>query len=87
MLYRNSFPESDKQDEKKSRILLRGIKSLEIGYFGDPEGRGELDWYETWDDEDVPNIIRMRIAFPEGQNRFWPELVAAPFSAFQADRE
>jgi hypothetical protein len=87
MLYRNSFPESDKQDEKQTRTLVRDIDRLQIGYFGDPEGSKELDWYEAWDDAEVPVIIKMNIQFPEKQDRFWPELWVVPFSALQTQAE
>jgi general secretion pathway protein J len=81
MLYRNSFPESDKQDEKQTRTLLTDIKRVRIEYFGDPEGADEPDWYEAWEEAHLPNLIKLSIEFPKEQNRVWPELWITPFSA------
>ena len=65
--------------EPEERVLLVDVAGLEFGYFGDPERSFEPDWQEEWQDVDLPpDLIAVRIGFPEGDERDWPELVVAP---------
>lgn len=66
-------------EETEERALLEGIESLEIRYFGDPEGQGESDWEDEWvDQERPPGLIGIQITFPEDDDRTWPTLIIAP---------
>lgn len=52
--------------------LLRGISDLTVDYFGS-------DWRSTWQNQPrLPQLVRLRITFPEGDRRNWTELVVAP---------
>ena len=59
--------------------LARGASAMEISYFGvDPIGGGQR-WQRTWQSRpQPPDLIRVRVAFPAGDPRRWPDLVARP---------
>ncbi len=57
--------------------LLEGVAGIEISYLenGGPTQR----WVQSWRGRsDAPQLVRIRAAFPAGDARRWPELVAAP---------
>ncbi len=65
--------------EPEERVLLLDVADLEFGYYGDPERSFEPEWQDEWQDVDLPpDLIAVRIGFPEGDERAWPELIAAP---------
>ena len=65
--------------EAKQRILLENIAALEFSYYGDPERARNRDWRDDWEETDLPpDLIAVRIGFPDGDGRLWPELIAAP---------
>lgn len=54
-------------------VLLRGIADLAIDYYG------ATDWTNAWQNQPrLPQLVRLRIAFPEGDRRSRTELVVAP---------
>ena len=62
------------------RTLIEGIEEVEFSYFGVPsEDLGlerDGDWHEDWIDElALPTLIAIKVDFPEGDRRAWPELV------------
>ena len=61
------------------RQLMDGIKALNISYFGDPENAGNDRWLEDWPDHGVamPRLVSIKLAFPDGDPRVWPELMVA----------
>ena len=60
-------------------ILLQGVVGASFDYFGSPVPGGEAAWDGEWlASETVPALIRIRIAFPVGDRRSWPDLVVAP---------
>ena len=66
------------------RRLMEGIKALDISYFGDPENAGNGRWLENWPEGGaaMPRLVSIKLTFPEGDPRVWPELmVALPTSA------
>ena len=54
--------------------LLRGIERLDLAYWS-RDGGG---WHDTWSEHDPPAMVRVRVIFPAGDPRHWPDLVAAP---------
>lgn len=62
--------------EPRQRILLDGIESAEFSYFGTTERNVPPSWRSRWDNADrLPSLVRLRVRFPEGDRRVWPELV------------
>jgi general secretion pathway protein J len=53
--------------------LLRGVQGLELAFWH-PRG----GWVGTWQNQDLPALIRIRVLFPAGDPRHWPDIVAAP---------
>jgi general secretion pathway protein J len=76
------------------RLLLRWSPHLHARRFGPPPAAGEAEllggvqgielaywkegWRSTWDENGMPTLVRLRIAFPPGDKRHWPDIVAAP---------
>jgi general secretion pathway protein J len=57
--------------------LLRDIADLTIAYYGQAGREGR--WNASWRNRPtLPQLIRLRVSFAEGDRRVWPELVVAP---------
>lgn len=55
--------------------LLRGVDHLEAAYWtrgADPR------WVTAWTSAGLPALVRLRVVFPPGDRRHWPDIVAAP---------
>jgi general secretion pathway protein J len=61
-------------------VLVENIATLELAYFGTLEADvGEPPrWHGAWIDPTMPRLVRIRVKFPAGDNRYWPDLVVAP---------
>lgn len=53
--------------------LLRGISRIELSYW-----RSDSGWVSTWRSPDLPSLVRFRLVFASGDERHWPDIVAAP---------
>ena len=50
-----------------------------IDCIGVIEGGDAADWQRVWRDRTrLPALVRLAIDFPDGDRRFWPDLVVAP---------
>jgi general secretion pathway protein J len=58
--------------------LLRGIDRLEFDYWGAPNPNAPRRWQAQWDALYPPQLIRIRVTFPTGDRRHWPDLLVAP---------
>jgi general secretion pathway protein J len=56
--------------------LLRGVASLDIAYWRPSPSGGT--WDSAWSAPGLPALVRLRIGFPAGDPRHWPDIVAAP---------
>lgn len=55
-----------------TNLLLEGVTSLELAYFGIPRGKREPEWLDEWEKQGImPMLIRLRL---EGDEE-WPELI------------
>jgi general secretion pathway protein J len=64
--------------DDEERVLIEGVESLEIGYFGSPSPNAKAVWWQQWQDQrELPRLIRVRVGFPPGDRRIWPELIIA----------
>jgi len=78
-LYRADRLNETDFDPKDRSVLVNGIQSVAIDYFGRPAGDAPARWLERWDGAlGLPQLVRLRIAFPPGDGRRWPDLVVAP---------
>jgi general secretion pathway protein J len=62
----------------EERILIERVERLEIAYFGAAPAAAKPTWWQEWQRQpSLPNLVRVRIGFPEGDGRSWPELIVA----------
>ena len=61
------------------RVLIEGIEEAKFGYYGAERAGAAAEWRERWDGADgLPALIALKVAFPAGDPRSWPDLVVAP---------
>jgi hypothetical protein len=58
--------------------LLGGVDRLELAYWGAQESGQPTAWQTQWDSSELPELIRLRLAFVKGDRRRWPDLLASP---------
>jgi general secretion pathway protein J len=62
--------------ETEERVLIERIESLEVAYFGVGRADAAPVWWQEWQDQrSLPALVRMRVGFPPGDGRRWPELI------------
>ena len=60
-------------------VLLEGISSAAFSYYGAIGADDEPAWRDAWEDaRSPPLLVRLDVTFPEGDRRYWPELVVRP---------
>jgi general secretion pathway protein J len=67
-------------DAPEESLLLDGIADVELAYYGsfDPE-HPQPHWTDHWVAQfGLPQLIRLRVTFPAGDPRRWPDLIVAP---------
>jgi general secretion pathway protein J len=66
----------------QSEVLLRRVDSIEWSYLEPPDiarGRLTAQWSSNWTSRaHPPLLVRLRVKFPAGDPRSWPELLIAP---------
>jgi len=60
-------------------VLLEGVDHIELSYLRWPDQGG--GWVSNWSAPTLPVMLRIKLVFPEGDPRHWPEIVAAPMRA------
>ena len=61
--------------------LLHGVQGIALSYRA-----GDDIWRNDWNGETaLPDLVRLRVTFPKGDNRVWPELFIAPRISAEAD--
>lgn len=58
-------------------VLLRGIEELRLSYYGASDNRSAARWHDVWRGQALPELIKVDVVFPAGDQRVWPEFVAA----------
>jgi general secretion pathway protein J len=59
-----------------TRLLLRGAEAIEISYFGALRDGDAEAWRTDWPaGQGLPRLLGIKLRFPEGDPRFWPELI------------
>ena len=60
------------------RGLLGGVEDIRLSYFGDADESGAMTWQDTWRlGRNLPRLISVKVIFPAGDPRIWPELIVA----------
>jgi len=56
--------------------LLEGIAGIELAYYGATDPEQPMQWWEAWDGAGGrPQLVRLRVEFPPGDPRRWPDLI------------
>ncbi|MFT8776786.1 MAG: prepilin-type N-terminal cleavage/methylation domain-containing protein [Gluconacetobacter liquefaciens] len=58
--------------QERKQTLLTNVADLECTYFSNGH------WNTTWEADRLPILVRIRIRFPDGDPRRWPDIVASP---------
>lgn len=68
-----------------AEVLLRGVQGLDIAYLDAPADR-KGRWRDQWFKEPaMPVLVRVRVRFPAGDRRWWPDLLVSPGTTIDAD--
>ncbi len=60
-------------------VLLRGAQGLDLAYFGTAPPDSSERWRDLWRDRPTPpELVRIRVRFPAGDHRQWPDLIIRP---------
>ncbi len=57
-------------------VLLDHVDHIDVSYYGEAH-----TWATSWQAPTLPGLVRLRIVFPKGDPRHWPDLVAAPMQS------
>ena len=58
-------------------VLLEHVDHIDLSYFA---GAAHA-WATVWQAASLPDLVRLRIVFPKGDRRHWPDLVASPMQS------
>lgn len=62
-------------------VLLHGAQSVDFAYFGVATPDMRPAWRPSWRQQPVmPALVRIRVGFPEGDRRSWPDLIVHPMA-------
>jgi len=65
--------------------VLGGVDRLEIAYFGVGRADRQPRWWSYWRGQPaMPLLVRLRVVFPPGDLRIWPDLLVAPRATVDA---
>lgn len=67
------------------QVLLRGVRQLDVAYFGASQPDFTRRWRSFWDSEAaLPEAVRVRLIFEPGDARQWPDLIIHPRASIDA---
>lgn len=59
--------------------LIENVASIEWSYLRENPKTGDGAWLDEWrGQQPLPRLVRLRVRFPKGDSRIWPQLVMAP---------
>jgi general secretion pathway protein J len=58
--------------------LLDGVERLDLSFWRPGSGSGPGSWVQAWSGRGMPGLVRVRVVFPPGDARRWPDIVVAP---------
>jgi len=59
-------------------VLLKGVRSLDIGYYGATNPRDVPSWHDSWTNAlTMPTLVRIRATLSDGR-AVWPDLAVTP---------
>jgi len=61
------------------QVLLPGVESASVAYYGANVTGGGQDWQSRWQSRPgLPLLVRLHLQFPPGDRRYWPDLIVKP---------
>jgi general secretion pathway protein J len=71
--------------EQMRQVLLTGVRSVDIAYFGRAQPDYLEKWRPDWDQQPAPpELVRVRVAFGPQDSRVWPDLIVRPRATIDA---
>jgi general secretion pathway protein J len=65
--------------------LLRGVRDIELSYFGPDQFSASERWQKFWIDRpQPPALIRIRLTFVDNDPRHWPDMIVGPRATVNA---
>jgi general secretion pathway protein J len=58
--------------------LMSGVDRLQLAYWGPASPGAAERWLAVWNGPPLPKLIRVHLILVQGDNRHWPDLIAAP---------
>jgi general secretion pathway protein J len=58
--------------------LVRGVARLDLAYWGATATDSPPGWLAQWDGPAIPQLVRIRLTFANGDGRHWPDMIVAP---------
>jgi general secretion pathway protein J len=66
-------------EQKRDLKLLSGATTLKLDYFGPAPPDNQPRWRSSWQQQpSLPALVRIRVGFPPGDRRVWPDLIIDP---------
>jgi general secretion pathway protein J len=70
----------DRRQWSERRVLLQGVQAMDLAYLISAPGQAP-GWRSLWQQPPVmPALIRVRLAFADGDRRRWPDMMARPLA-------
>jgi general secretion pathway protein J len=61
---------------EEETTLIENVSDVELSYFGAADEAQPAQWWNSWEGaESRPRLIRLRLEFPPGDTRRWPDLI------------
>jgi general secretion pathway protein J len=70
--FRHVIPVGVEAATPQRTVLLGGVAGIDLSYWG------AGGWHTDWRNPAPPDLVRVRIRFPDGDQRRWPDIVVAP---------
>lgn len=78
LVLRSSADDGAGAPRETDQVLMRNTRDLEIAYL-DPGSGSPPAWRADWFHKAAPPLaIRLRVAFPKGDPRDWPDMIVRP---------
>jgi general secretion pathway protein J len=73
------------QATRRERILDR-VAGVQLAYFGAAPPDNQPRWRERWEQQpSLPALVRIRVTFPRGDRRVWPDLIVDPAARLDSE--
>jgi general secretion pathway protein J len=71
----------DQEAWPERQVLLTGVQAIDLAYFGPAQPDMTPRWRARWSQQETrPELVRIRVFFPPGDARVWPELLVQPIA-------